>query len=125
MLLPAVGVWDRFRLLFQLKELVAVFQSFHSQGILVRRTVRHGFDPFASVIGPSACTDGFSQDIVVAVGIRDHHASVASQPFLSAGTHVDLLVSETVNLSLSPFEGGVSPNVGFRRDIPTRFYVYL
>ena len=69
-------------------------QPFRSQCILLGGTLRHGFDPFSSSMGPAACPGGSAQDIVAAVAVRDHNAAVTSEYLLSAGPLAALLIAE-------------------------------
>ena len=124
-LLLAVCVWEMLQCLLHFKESAAVFQAFRSQCVLLRRALRHGFDPFPSGMGPAACPGGSAQDVVPAVAVRDHHAGVAAEHLLGAGPLPALLIAEIPNLPSCPPGGGISPDAGFRCGLPTRLFVHL
>lgn len=61
-LFTAFNVRETFQLLFHFKEPAAVFQPFCCQDVLLGNTVGHGFHPFTSGVGHTACPDGIAQN---------------------------------------------------------------
>ncbi len=55
--------------LFNFKELTAIFQPFCRQGVLFRRSIRHGLHPFSPGVRPAARPGGLAQYAVAAVAV--------------------------------------------------------